>query len=38
MAQIIEFYIPKRFQKKQTPQHEPKGKVVEFGAPRSKSA
>jgi len=39
MANIIEFYVPPRFQKKETPKAESqKGKIIEFCATRSKSA
>jgi hypothetical protein len=39
MARIIEFYVPTRFQKQETPQSDAqKGKVIEFCVPISKSA
>jgi hypothetical protein len=39
MARIIEFYVPLGFQKKETPQPDSqKGKIIEFCAPRTKSA
>ena len=39
MARIIEFYVPPRFQKKETSQPDSqKGKIIEFCAASTKSA